>query len=227
MSDIIKKQLEAYQSNFLKHGNTPEGTFQNNNTTQYERFNQLLTPLLRLKSSDFSICDIGSGVCDLHKYLKLNGINHQYTGVEIVPEMIETAQKMYPEIKLLNTDIVGDNFNEKFDFTVLSGTFNIPGSVGENDWEEFIFSVIKKMYQSAEIGISFNALTTYSTFTVNDLFYLKPEKVFSYIQSELSRFCIVNTAYPLFEVTYTILKPEFLHSKYPHSDFTKYFKNKQ
>jgi hypothetical protein len=224
MNNIIKKQLEAYQQNFVQYGNSPQGTFQNNTTTQYERFNQLLLPLLQYKNKDFTICDIGSGVCDLHKFLKMNDIAHHYTGIEIVPEMIAAAQSLYPEVKLLNIDILDKNFIEQFDFVVLSGTFNIPGTIPHEEWEEFVLAVIEKMFSLAKIGISFNALTTYATFRAEELFYLQPEKVFTFIQSKLGRFCSLHTNYPLYEVTYSVFTKETMKQQFNHENFGKYFR---
>jgi hypothetical protein len=224
MSEIIKNQIEAYQQNFVEHGNNPKGTFQNNIQTQEERFKQLLDPLLSMKKSEFSICDIGSGICDLHKYLLNKGVSHTYTGIEIVPEMVAHSKLTYPDITIMNTDFLQDSFSQKFDFLVLSGTFNIPGNVAKDDWEEFIYKVVFKMFSLAEIGISFNGLTTYSTFRDETLYYLTPESMFSFIQKNLSRFCCVNTNYPLYEVTYTVFKKFFLSKRYNQKDFEKYFK---
>jgi hypothetical protein len=224
MSDVVKKQIAAYQENFILHGNTPKGTFQNNILTQEERFKQLIDPLLSLKPEGFSLCDIGSGICDLHKYLVNNGVNHEYTGIEIVPEMVAYAKHTYPAISVLNTDFLQDSFSQNFDFFVVSGTFNIPGDVKTDEWEEFIYKVVYKMFSLAKIGISFNSLTTYSTFKDDSLFYLKPEDMFSFIQKNLSRFCHINTGYPLYEVSYTVLKKDYLSSKYNQADYLKYFK---
>lgn len=224
MSEIIKKQLEAYQANFVKHGNSPLGTFQNNTTTQYERFNELLLPLLKIKPTDFSICDIGSGVCDLHHFLISNEVKHSYTGIEIVPEMVTFSQEKYPGITVLNTDFLSDDFTEKYDFVVLSGTFNIHGGVNESDWKDFVFKLIKKMFESARLGISFNLLTSYSTFRDETLFYASPEEVLTYIQTNLSRFCTINSAYPLFEFSYTVFTKECMKITFSHPDFDKYLK---
>lgn len=225
MSDIIKKQVEAYQGNFIKHKDSPLGTFQNDNVTQEERFAQLLKPLLELKPEGFSICDIGSGVCDMHKYLTHLGIPHTYTGVEIVPEMVAHSQALYPNIEVLNADFLSPDFNRRFDFVVLSGTFNIPGAVNETEWQSFIFSMVSKMFASADLGISFNALTTYSTFRADELFYLSPEKVMEHIQKNLSRFCTINSAYPLYEFSYSVFTKEAMKNKFSHNAFAKYFKN--
>ncbi len=223
MSKIIQKQIDTYRGNFLKYGNTPLGTFQNNTATQYERFNQLLMPLLLYKPQHFSICDVGSGVCDLHKFLKMQNIKHNYTGIEIVQEMIETAKAENPSLRLLNQDILADDFQETFDFVVLSGTFNIPGDVNHAEWQTFILKVIEKMYKLCKISTSFNALTSYSTFRSNGLFYLNPLLVLDHIQKNMSRHTILNMNSPLYEVTYTIFKPEAVKDRFPSADFDKYF----
>lgn len=226
MTTIIQKQIDAYRDNFIKHGNTPLGTFQNNTATQYERFNQLIAPLLSHKANHFSICDVGSGVCDLHKFLNAKQIPHEYTGIEIVQEMIDSTQKEMPHLRVLNQDILADDFVEKFDFCVLSGTFNIPGAVAHEDWQTFIFKVIKKMYSLANVGIAFNALTTYSTFQADDLFYLDPKKTLDFIQKDISRHCAIYMDSPLYEVTYVILNPETKRKQFPDTAFDKYFKNR-
>lgn len=226
MTNIIQKQIDVYRDNFIKHDNTPLGTFQNNTATQYERFNQLIEPLLVHKASDFTLCDVGSGVCDLHKFLNTRQIKHEYTGIEIVQEMIDSTKQEMPHLRLLNEDILADDFNEKFDFCVLSGTFNMPGSIAHGDWQSFIFKVIKKMYSLSNVGIAFNALTTYSTFKADDLFYLDPNQTIDFIQKNISRHCAVYMDSPLYEVTYVILNPETKRKQFPSAEFDKYFKNR-
>lgn len=225
MSRIIQKQIDAYRDNFIKYGTTPMGTFQNDASTQYERFNQLITPLLAYKSTEFTICDVGSGVSDLHKFLQEKKIRHSYTGIEIVQEMVDAAKSIYPGINVINQDLLADDYQQKFDFCVLSGTFNLPGSVALEDWQKFIFSVIRKMYALSSIAISFNALTSYTTFRSKDLFYLEPNLTLDYIQKNISRFCILNMDTPLYEVTYTIFKPDVKRKQFPNLKFDKYFQN--
>jgi hypothetical protein len=225
MSTIIQAQLGIYGENYIKHGNTPLGLFWKDAASQYERFNQLITPLLAYKSSDFTICDVGAGVCDLHKFLRTREIKHTYTGIEIVKEMVETAKNNYPEISVINQDLLADDYQQRFDFCVLSGTFNLPGNTNRNDWLEFVLSMIQKMYEISCVGIAFNALTTFSTFNDPELFYLDPKITLDYIKKNLSRHCQIMMASPLFEDTYIVLKPETVSMKYPAPEFDKYFKN--
>ena len=226
MKEIVQKQIQAYQSNFIKFGTSPLGTFQNNTTTQHERFYQLMKPLLEISNQDFSICDVGSGVCDLHGYLNQLEIGHAYTGIEIVPEMVSVSRDLYPDISVIEADIL-ENVelkDKRFDFVVLSGVFNLPGQVSSEDWEVFIFRMIERMFEMSEMAISFNALTTYTTFRSDELYYLDSSKVIDFIQNKLSRFYIVNSAYPLYENTYTIFKKTQIEQFYRAEEFNKYFK---
>lgn len=224
MDSIIPAQISAYRDNFLAYGNTPQGTFQNNSTTQYERFRQLMKPLLRVHDGPFHVCDVGSGVSDLHRFLMDEGLAHRYTGIEIVPEMVQAARRLYPAATVRDEDFLNDAFTDRFDFCVLSGVFNLPGSVPPDRWREFVFAMVEKMYRQADIGIAFNALTTYSTFRAPELFYLDPGLMIDHIQRSISRHCIADMASPLYEVTYCIYTPRALRALHPQAEFDKYFR---
>mgnify|MGYP006908448159 FL=1 len=114
---------------------------------------------------------------------------------------------------------------ELYDFTVLSGTFNLPGEVNRLDWEKFCFDMITKMFSTSKKAISFNFLTSYSTFTDESLFYMDPSKVFDFCMKNLSRYVFVNHGSPLYEYTITVFKKSFMSQKYHQDDFKKYFKN--
>jgi len=219
---VIQNQIAAYRSCFLEHGSTPQGTRQNNKETQRERFEQLIKPLMANMSGQFSVCDVGAGVADFHHFLLNKEIPHSYTGVEIVQEMIDAVHADNPEIRILNRDILEEGFDEEFDFLVANGVFNFPGQTSVEEWESFVFSMIEKMYRLARVGVSFNALTTYSTFQDLDLYYLDPSVVLEFVQRSLGRHCEIRMSSPLFEVTYTVFKPESIKRRYPQAEFQKY-----
>lgn len=219
----METQLEAYRNNFLRYGDSPQGTYQNNRATIEERHGQLMVQALPFLPQNFTLCDFGSGTCDLYAYLSKMGIQHRYTGIEIVPEMREVASRKYPGIRLFGDDILDNSFSEKFDMIVASGTFNLRGQLKEDTWEKYVFKVITKMFSLANIGIAYNALTAYSDFRDDSLFYMRPESAVTHAQLSLSRFCCLSSLYPLFEFTVTVLRPEAVSSVYPRGEFNKYF----
>ena len=224
MKNIVNLQKKLYQENFLVHGDTPRGTFQNNKITIQERHKHLIENLLPFLPLKFSLCDLGSGTCDLHAYLLKKGIQHNYTGLEIVPEMRKKAQKKFPYIRILGSNILSKSFVEKFDVLVASGTFNLRKGTNPKVWEKYTLAIINKMFSLAKVGIAYNALTKYSEFYNDNLHYMSPEKSIFHCQKKLSRFYCLSTIWPLYEFTMTIIKPKIVRVKYSRNEFVKYLK---
>lgn len=225
MDNIIKSQLEVYRDNFIEHGDTPQGTHQNNLATIEERHRQLVAYLLPYLPKNFTVCDFGAGTCDLHGYLIKNGIEHQYTGIEIVPEMRDAAMIKYPKIRVVGSNFLNEHFSEQFDVILASGTFNFRKEIPPQLWEEYVFTVVSKMFKLSKVGVAYNALTSYSDFRDEKLYYMSPETAISHAQSKLSRFCCLSTLWPLYEFTLTVFKPKALANHYTRQEFSKYFLN--
>lgn len=220
---IIKAQLDAYRPNFIAHGDTPEGTFQNNSETQQLRFERIIREF-ELDKNCYTLHDIGCGTCDLHQYLLDKKIAHQYSGIEIVPEMIELSRKKYPNISVENFNLITDKNIPMADVTLLSGTLNLNTGGNEAEITEFVCSMIKRMFEISRIGISFNMLTSHRTFTDPDLAYFDPAFILDFCIKNLSRFVHIDHAYPLFEFSVTVFQKDYMKQKFETEAFKKYFK---
>jgi hypothetical protein len=221
---IILEQVKVYRPAFLEHGDSPMGTHQNNQETQHLRFEMLTGHLLNDHTHN-TIEDIGCGICDLYSYLKNRNVKFTYSGTEIVSEMIALAQQKYPELKIKNRDVLNDEIPDKYDFVVLSGTLNIPGHIQREQWKSFCYSLIRSMYRMCYKAISFNFLTTHSTFTDPKLFYLDPAEVVGFCLSNLSRFVELKHNYALYEGTVTVYRESYITGTYSNAAFAKYFGN--
>lgn len=222
MENIIEKQTKAYLEAFNINGPTPKGTFQNNIETQYLRFERLIE-FLKSDLQDSSVHDIGSGICDLHDYLLKQNVSHRYSGTEIVQEMIDFSLLKYPDIKLYNRDFLQIE-NEKYDFVFLSGTLNLKLNTSENEWLDYSMEMIKKMFKHSKKAISFNCLTSYNTFSQDNLMYFDPKYVLDYCITNLSRFVNIDECYPLFEFTVTVFHEEYIAQKFRDKAFDRYLK---
>lgn len=225
MSDptILRNQIEVYRRAFLEHGDSPKATFNVSREAQGLRFERL-TRFLREAKAPFSLHDVGAGLCDLHRHLLERGVEHAYSGTEIVQEMVDAARKKYPEITLHNRDILRDDVIDRHDFVVLSGLFNMPGTTNRDSWGRFVFALLRKMYEMADVAIAFNFLTAYRTFSDPSLHYLDPREVLDFCMRDLSRFVVLDHGYPLFECTATVFKPGFVESSHSTEPFRKYFR---
>jgi hypothetical protein len=221
-SEILRAQTRIYRQSFLEHGDSPRATHNTGRDVQYLRFERIMLHLLPLRTA-FSIHDVGAGLCDLHGYLLDRDVDHVYTATEVVPEMVEASRRKYPDITVHNRDLLAEEPSDRHDFVVLSGVFNIPGSVERGAWREFVLGMVDRMYRMAGVAVAFNFLTTYRTFTDPDLCYMDPAEMLDHCMRRLSRFVILDHAYPLFECTMTVLRPEFVERQYGRSTFAKYF----
>ncbi len=222
-NDIINNQEEIYRGHFLEHGDTPEGTYNQNDAIQNLRFERLINNL-DLSSALTTMHDVGCGICDLYQYMKQLHIPAKYSGTDIIAEMKALAFKKHPEVVFHVRDILDDNSNEKYDFLTLSGTFNLPGKTDKDQWRIFTREMVTKMYSLANYGISFNFLTSHADFHNKEMFYESPEDILDFCVKNLSRHVIIDHTYPIFEFTVTVYTPEYLKRKYTDKRLQKYIK---
>lgn len=218
--DILEDQVLLYRQNFLEHGDSPRGTFQNSLTTMHLRYERLLEGLDLSKSP--TLLDVGCGLGDLHAYLKSNNLEHAYHGSEIVPEMVKACRAKYPEIQV-TTDTVFEMPEESFDFVVLSGALNLRYHTAVDQWQEYCLSLIKRMFAICKLGISFNFLTTRNDYQAPELVYFDPPHLLGEAL-KLSRFVKLNHSYPLFEATITVYKKDWAIQSFPQPELARYLR---
>jgi len=219
---IVDAQRRMYGAALELHGDSPKSTLQNNRETQYLRFDRLFRQVLPL-SGKISIHDVGCGLADLHTFLIERGIDHDYSGTEIVPDMCRIASNRYPGIKLHNDDFFSHAAPDLFDVVVMSGVLNKSNGIAEPEWRKFAFDLVRAMYSASRVAIAFNFLSSYRTRTDETLCYFDPREIFDFCSRDLSRHVIVDHGYPLFEATVTVFKPKAVRQHYPDPAFEKYF----
>jgi hypothetical protein len=223
---IIAAQRNAYRAEFVKHGDTPLGTHQSDRTSLDIRFEALMRNIAPHLRPSATLHDVGSGLCDLYGFLKSKGMDRRitYSGTEIVQEMIDHAAQKYPEVMLGNRNFLDADLDERYDFVVLSGTFNLLGGVADDEWKRMCLALIRKMYMHADRGIAFNFLSTYRTYSDPLLYYFDPKEMFDFAATQLSRFAVLDASYPLYECTITVFNKDYMAAVHGHDDLKKYFR---
>jgi len=113
-----------------------------------------------LKAS--SILDVGAGFGDFVTFAKekydIDKLN--YTGTELVPQMIEIAKQKHPENKFELRDIIKNPYpDNSFDIVIGSGLF----AFNHPQWEEFVFQLVTQMYKASKYVVAINFLTNHSS----------------------------------------------------------------
>src|SRR5262245_24165235 len=72
------------------------------------------------------VLDVGCGFADYYAYLEEQRCKVSYTGIDLVPELIERARRSHPDIELQVRDLQADPVTPgSFDYVVCSQTFNL------------------------------------------------------------------------------------------------------
>lgn len=123
--------------------------------SQYRRF-KAAQEELRIWSGD-KVLDVGCGNADLYWFLHDLGIDVEYTGVDIVPKMIDLAARNGVEVEL--RDVVKTPYEDgRFDAVVCIGTVGaIEGSVDER-WE-YVNALVREGLKMSKFGLCLTFLT--------------------------------------------------------------------
>lgn len=144
---------------------------------QFQRF-QILTD--HLDTKDHKVLDVGCGLGNLLEHLKEVNGTLDYTGVDILEEMIDKASETYPDANFIHMDIFADrSFKENsFDTVYSSGIFNI--NMGNN--HDFLNGAIKLFLKLAKENVVFNLLHHHSPDKDKTYYYFHPCEVVKKIE---------------------------------------------
>ena len=135
---------------------------------QYRRFEIFIEQIdLRGKR----LLDVGSGTGDLYDYLNKRAIDVDYTGVDILAEMVKCSSQRFPNTRFIHADIFKSRLDEPFDVVLASGTFSL--DLGNN--AAFLTRVIDRFSELATHAFAFNLLHELSPRREKSYFYTSPD----------------------------------------------------
>jgi len=186
--------IENYQKLFSEHGEGPE-VAQYSLEGQRFRFEKL-SEIGQLNKC--RILEIGCGIGDLLPYLnkKFNGIN--YTGIDIVPELINYAKNKYPNAAFQCIDLLEEPFDEKFDYVLISGMFN---NSEITDGTNFLLNMVSLGFGLCKKGIGFNFTSKHVNHIDSGMAYHDPIEVLKFCIEKLSKKVIISHHYERCDVS--------------------------
>ncbi len=128
-----------------------------------------------------NILDVGCGTGNLLEYIGDRFSNYKYTGIDVLPHMIERAKQKGHNGQFYCLDMFKNNpfTTGEFDVIFSSGIFNL--NLGNN--EEFLEEALRLFTNLSRDVIAFNLLWDKSTDKDNKYFYFSPEEVFRRISA--------------------------------------------
>lgn len=186
--------IESYRHTFQQHGDTPAAV-QFSTEGQRWRFDKLLE--IATKSTGQSLqgkklLEIGCGLGHLYPLLRESFGDIEYTGIDIVPEMIEHASALHPDATFECRDVFESPFVQEFDFVFISGVFNAP--VRDNSLE-FMSEMLAHAYSATRFGLAFNFISSHVNFVSEGMDYFDPSWVLREVLNKLSKKVVMHHHY--------------------------------
>jgi SAM-dependent methyltransferase len=188
-----------YAQRLAEHGPTAAGVDWNSERSQELRFAKLLQVVDQ--SGRVSVNDYGCGYGALADFLRETGIDADYHGFDVAPEMVAAARSRFDDAEHTFTADVGDL--PVADYTLASGIFNVRLEIDDETWLAHVLATLDEMRAVSRRGLAFNVLTSYSDADRMrpDLFYADPGFVLDHCIRRFSRRVAVLHDYELYEFT--------------------------
>ncbi|MGD0088587.1 MAG: class I SAM-dependent methyltransferase [Planctomycetota bacterium] len=180
MDEHSKKLLsDNYRNLLLKHGAGP-AVGQWSQAGQIFRFEKLIQ-IDNLASK--RILDLGCGIGDLYPFLQERFCEIDYSGIDLVPELIACASHKYPRAKFFCRDILQAGLDEQYDYVLISGMFNNPIP----NCTAFLKEMIALAFKHCRKGLAFNFTSTHVNYSVPNHAYHDPAEVLAFCIANLTR----------------------------------------
>jgi hypothetical protein len=223
---IADDQRRMYGELYQRYGDDPKALFHNDRESQYERF-KMLARCFSHEMEAFSVHEIGCALGHFGEFLRESFPQAVFSASDIYEPFVNTCRDRFPDREFYLRDITEELPEDRYDYVVICGTFNIPGSVPRDQWQQFVFCMLSAMYAMAVKGIGATFLTTYYDPGRNreDLYYQDEKRLMDLAVRNLSRHFELDSMGPLYEYAFRVYRPEYVRTLYPQMAFGKYFKS--
>jgi hypothetical protein len=187
----------------------------------------MMARLFAHERAPFTVHEIGCSTGHFGEFLRQHYPQARYSGTDIYAPFVEICRQKFPDGAFFVRDVIAELPTDRYDY-VLCTIFNVPGQTPRDEWQTFIWSMLRTMYSMATRGITTNCLTCYYDPGRNrpDLHYQDEKELMDFTVRHLSRHFVLDELGPLYEYAIHIYHPDYIHVRYPHPAFAKYFRPK-
>lgn len=204
--NLLREVASYYGDKLARHGATPQGVDWNGESGQLLRFAQLMRVV---ETGDhFTLNDLGCGYGALVDFLSSRFESFDYRGYDVSTEMVAAGRERYPQSQSVSFS-VGALPLSPANYGVASGIFNVRMEIGDEEWLEYVISMLDVLDRTSLDGFAFNCLTSYSDpeRMRSDLFYADPCQLFDLCKRRYSKEVALLHDYGLYEFTIIVRRP--------------------
>lgn len=166
---------------------------------------------LALQRPQSSVLDVGCGFCDLYDFLCNRGWRGRYTGIDIVPGLLEVARDRHPGLDVRELDITGDaGYLDEYDFVIASGAFNAALPSGNN--QPNVEAALRNMHQRNRAATCVDFLSTAVDFQKPGAFHTDPAWALE-IAKRLTRRVLLRHDYMPYEFALFLFRDDSISAR--------------
>lgn len=194
MDDFTLLVKNHHAQMFKVHGATARGVDWGDEQELIFRYDKMLAVIQKdfyERHSYPSLLDVGCGWGGLLGRANQRNIHFNYTGIDIVADLIDYARGEFVESRFIHGDIFDMPEEDSYDFVVCNGLLTQKHSISIPAMEIYSKKLIRKMFDKCRHGLAFNMMSTRVNFMVNNLYYQNPSELLSWLLTEISpRVCL-------------------------------------
>jgi len=196
---MMDKIIKEYRKAFLNHGDSPKSVMWPKGR-QEERFEALLRFIP--KENHFSILDYGCGLAHLIEYLEKKFKNFDYAGCDIVNDFIVHNSKKFKQGTFFNS--TNQKISLNYDYTVVSGAFNILYFEDEVEHKNVVFETIKMLFKQTNKILSINFMTDQVDFKSPNAYHQNVKELYDFCYENITKRLNIDQTYMPYEFTITL-----------------------
>lgn len=195
--------IQRYEAWLAEYGDSPRSLGWSQHSRQDIRFRILGAGAIA--DGQASVLDVGCGFADLYTYLRRQGWEGEYTGLDIVPGVLQVARQKHPDLDLRLLDILseGDQLGS-YDYVIASGIFNAKLQSGN---EAHIPNMLRAMHARARVATCVDFMSTYVDYQKDGAHHTDPSWALAQ-GLQLSRRVVLRQDYMPFEFALIVYKDD-------------------
>ncbi len=206
MSGVTQLLHDHYRQTFLAHGPTAEGVDWGPREDAARLRHDVMLAVADGCAPGGTLLDVGCGYGALADRIDERGLDLDYTGIDVVAEMVTEARRRHPSRQFLHGDFLADgNISAggpgRFDYVVCNGILTQKLAATTLEMNAHARRLIAALFAACRRGCAFNVMTTHVNYQADNLYYRNPAELLAWCMSELTPRVRLDHAYPLYEYT--------------------------
>ena len=188
MDEVTAAKKRVYRERFKNYGATSQGVGWGNDAARgYRQMLDVIRPGDRRSTPPVTFLDVGCGFGGLLDFAHHEGFNLNYTGIDVISEMIEHGRLAHSGARFICGDFFSLPEVEKYDYVACNGLLTDRFEIENADFSAFVERVLRKAFALSAIGMAANFMTSKVTYREDHIFYMDPAELLSFCLDNLTR----------------------------------------